>query len=203
MTTPDEPAPPTAPLSRSERLFLRISVWQTVLSLVGVFVALVALYAALTESEAVRRQTAAAVWPYVQLTINDFVSEDEAEFELVMTNAGVGPTRIRDMRVTFGGQPMTSWAQVMASIDASDVRFRQIAANRRVLRPGESVAIFGVREVAAVEALRTAVSDPSNSIEYCYCSIFESCWLADSRTPEAMPAPVAQCPDYGALSFSN
>jgi len=202
MSAPEE-KPPSAELTRSERLFLRLSLWQTVLSLVGVFVAFVALYAALTESEAVRRQTAAGVWPYVQLTINDYVSDDDAEFEIVMTNAGVGPTRIRDMRVTFGGRAMTSWPQMLESIDASEVRFSQVAANRRVLRPGESVAIFGVREIAAVEALRRAVSDPANAIEFCYCSIFDECWLADSRTPEAMPAPVAQCPDYGAASFSN
>jgi len=202
MSAPEE-QPPSTELTRSERLFLRLSLWQTVLSLVGVFVAFVALYAALTESEAVRRQTAAGVWPYVQLTINDYVSDDDAEFEIVMTNAGVGPTRIRDMRVTFGGRAMTSWPQMLESIDASEVRFSQVAANRRVLRPGESVAIFGVREIAAVEALRRAVSDPANAIEFCYCSIFDECWLADSRTPEAMPAPVAQCPDYGAASFSN
>jgi len=71
MSASEDP-PPVVELSRSERLFLRLSLWQTVLSLVGVFVAFVALYAALTESEAVRRQTAAGVWPYVQLTINDY-----------------------------------------------------------------------------------------------------------------------------------
>lgn len=203
MTTPESPPQATPDLSRSERIFLRLSLWQTVLSLVGVFVACVALYAALTESEAVRRQTAAGVWPYVQLTVNDYVSGEDAAFDLVMTNAGVGPTRIRDMRVTFGGRPVKSWAELMASIDAEGVGYAQVAASRRVLRPGESVTVFGVRDRAAVEALRVAVNDPNNAIEYCYCSIFDACWLADSRTPEAMPAPVRQCPDFGAASFSN
>ncbi|MGE0740373.1 MAG: hypothetical protein AB7O98_03460 [Hyphomonadaceae bacterium] len=203
MTSPEPTCDAHGDLSRSERLFLRLSLWQTVLSLVGVFVACVALYAALSESEAVRRQTAAGVWPYVQLTVNDYVNDDDAAFDLVMTNAGVGPTRIRDMRVTFGGRPMTSWAELMASIDAEGVGYSQVAANRRVLRPGESVTVFGVRDRDAVEALRAAVQDPANAIEYCYCSIFDACWLADSRAPEAMPSPVDRCPDYGAASFSN
>lgn len=50
--------------------------WQIVLSVVGVFIAVLALYAAITESEAVRRQTAAAVWPFVQVSIADYDSGD-------------------------------------------------------------------------------------------------------------------------------
>ena len=52
-------------LTNSERVFVRLTFWQTVLSLAGVFIGTVALYAALTESAAVRQQTAAAVWPFV------------------------------------------------------------------------------------------------------------------------------------------
>jgi hypothetical protein len=109
MTTTEQPNPPAHDaLSRSERLLLRISIWQTVLSVAGIFIAGVALYAALTESEAVRRQTAAAVWPYVQLAVNDHLRESGAVFELTLTNAGVGPAHIRAMRVTFDGEPKTN-----------------------------------------------------------------------------------------------
>jgi len=190
-------------LTRSEQIFLRLSVWQTVLSLVGIFIAIVALYAALMESDAVRRQTAAAVWPYLQLTVSDHVASGDALFELSLTNAGVGPTRIDDMRVTVDGQHVTRWEDLIANVSGERSGFSQNAANRRVVRPGESVVIFSTRDAATVEALRTVVADPANAIEYCYCSIFDECWLADSREPDAMPARVARCPDYGAGSFSN
>ncbi|HRK64183.1 MAG TPA: hypothetical protein PLN53_07285 [Terricaulis sp.] len=194
---------PPPDLSRSERIFLRLSIWQTVLSVAGVFIAVVALHAALTESEAVRRQTAAAVWPYVQLTVNDYITSDDAMFELSLTNAGVGPTRIGDMRVTFGGRTMTTWGEVAASVGIDAGAFSQTVANNRVIRPGESVVIFGARDRDAVRALRAAVSNAHNAIEYCYCSIFDECWLADSRLPDATPEPVKRCPDYGAASFAN
>ena len=42
----------TTGLSGSERAFVRLTFWQTLLSLVGVFIAVVALYAALAESDA-------------------------------------------------------------------------------------------------------------------------------------------------------
>ncbi len=66
--TPDElpqDAHSAPMLSRVERIFVRLTFWQTVLSVAGVFIAIVALYAALIESAAVRQQTAAAVWPFV------------------------------------------------------------------------------------------------------------------------------------------
>ena len=79
MSRDDEPpqAPPgdvgtSARIAGIERSFLRLTFWQTLLSLAGVFTGAVALYAALNESQAVRQQTAATVWPYVQYTINDF-----------------------------------------------------------------------------------------------------------------------------------
>jgi hypothetical protein len=47
----EEPVPP----SGAENAFVKLTFWQTILSVVGVFIAIVALYAALTESAAVRQ----------------------------------------------------------------------------------------------------------------------------------------------------
>ncbi|MEJ2330125.1 MAG: hypothetical protein P8Z33_09715 [Gammaproteobacteria bacterium] len=51
----------TLSLLRAEHHIIRLTFWQTILSVVGVVIAVLALYAALTESAAVRQQTAAAV----------------------------------------------------------------------------------------------------------------------------------------------
>lgn len=191
-------------LTRSERLFLRISIWQTVLSIAGIFIAAVALYAALTESEAVRRQTAASVWPYVQLSVDDHLSTDAALFELSLTNSGVGPAHIRAMRVTIGGRAMLTWKDAVLAVVGTDApAFSQTFANNRVFRPGERVTIFGTRAPVLVRALREAVVNESAGVEYCYCSIFDECWTVDSRSPEAGPASVAACTDYGGAEFLN
>jgi hypothetical protein len=68
-----------------ERAFLRLTFWQTLLSLVGVFVGAVALYAALTESQ--RRATSRppqTVWPYLQSgDERSCRATEEAHFELL------------------------------------------------------------------------------------------------------------------------
>jgi hypothetical protein len=45
--------------------------------------------------------------------------------------------------------------------------------------------------------------DPDTHITFCYCSIFDDCWLADSRLDLQNPAPVEQCPDFGAAALNN
>ncbi|AQA17321.1 hypothetical protein BST95_02850 [Halioglobus japonicus] len=53
----------TSTIAQIERTFLRLTFWQTTLSLAGFFTGAAALHAALNESQAVRQQTAASVWP--------------------------------------------------------------------------------------------------------------------------------------------
>lgn len=203
--TDHQRAPGAKPeLTPSERIFVRISIWQTVLSVLGVFVAAVALYAALTESEAVRRQTAAAVWPYVQLSIDDYETAESAEFRLSLTNAGVGPAHVRAMRVSIHGEPQPDWASAVRAAGADGEQpFSQAFAQNRVIRPGERVDIFSTADRGAVRALRAAVAEGAGAVEFCYCSIFDQCWIADSRSPEAERESRPQCPDYGADQFER
>jgi hypothetical protein len=206
--TPVAEAPEKAPadpaVAGTERAFVRLTFWQTVLSLVGVFIAIVALYAALTESEATRKQTSAAVWPFVQLTIHDHLSEIGAEFRITLTNAGVGPARMRSMRVLLGGEPLHDWHEAMARMGEEGThRLAQSFAARRVLIPGETVDIVATTDRVLVEKFLTTLARPGNSIVYCYCSIFDECWLIDSDKDLQTPDPVGQCPDFGDDALRN
>ena len=105
-SSPREDAPPTAgAIAGIERTFLRLTFWQTILSVAGVFTGAVALYAALNESQAVREQTAASVWPYVQLTIFDTSDGESASFALSLGNVGVGPARMKGAMVKAAKKP--------------------------------------------------------------------------------------------------
>ncbi len=101
----EESSPASGTIAGIERTFLRLTFWQTILSLAGVFTGAVALYAALNESQAVRQQTAASVWPYVQLMINDTDDGESAYFALSLDNVGVGPAKMRGVLLTLNGKP--------------------------------------------------------------------------------------------------
>ena len=204
-TGDDDTAPPSAAdISATERAFVRLTFWQTVLSLVGVFIAVVALYAALAESDAARKQTAAAVWPFVQLTIHDHLSGGHAEFRISLTNAGAGPARMRSMRVLLTGEPLRDWHHAMQRLgEAGTHRLGQSFVSRRVLIPGETIDMVTTTDRVLVEKFLGALAQPGNSITYCYCSIFDACWVVDSEKDLQTPSPVEACPDFGAEAFGN
>ncbi|EAQ97115.1 hypothetical protein [Congregibacter litoralis] len=199
---------PSGGLASIERAFLRLTFWQTLLSLAGVFTGGVALYAALGESEAVRQQTAATVWPYVQLTIRDFVQDDEAAFSLEFSNSGVGPAKMREMQLLIDGEVYRDWRAVLtAFLDeefAQSVRYGRSDVTGRVLSPGETLTSFQTNDRVVVEGMQAGIYSGRVSLSYCYCSIFDDCWHAEiSALGGPEPAPVELCPVYGEDRFRN
>ena len=191
-------------LAQTERIFLRLTFLQTVLSVAGIFIAVVALYAALTESAAVRQQTAAAVWPFVQFATEDSNSGKSAEFAMYFTNTGVGPARMRTMRLAIDGEPVRDWDQAVTLFGGqlTDRVSRNFVSNR-ILSPGEKVVAFSTTEPDLARRFRASVANPGSFIAFCYCSIFDECWLADSRKDIQNPEAVENCPDFGDSAFRD
>jgi hypothetical protein len=191
-------------MSGTERLFVRMTLWQTILSVVGIFIAIVALYAALKESAAVRQQTAAAVWPFVQLIVEDYDNGESAGFAMSFVNAGVGPARVTGVRLEIDGEPIRGWEHAVTLLEgdtASPVSRNFIGG--RVLRPEEKVDMMRTADADLARRFQAAIARPGNYITFCYCSIFEECWLADSRQDLQSPEPVRMCPEFGDEAFMN
>lgn len=194
-------------IANIERSFLRLTFWQTLLSLAGVFTGVVALYAALSESQAVREQTAASVWPYVQIIINDTDDGSTARFALSLVNVGVGPALVGGVEMRIGGKPVRSWDEVAGGLLDKPVRvgvdYGRNTVNRRVIGSGEEVVAFQTNDREFSLAMQDAVYSEDASLSICYCSIFDQCWVS-SLTPEAGAAksdPNESCPDYGDAAF--
>lgn len=203
---PPRGAPEAPPeLTPAERIFVRISWLQTVLAVAGVFTGAVALYAALHESAAVRRQSAAAVWPYAQVTMNNYATDEAALFELVLTNAGVGPARIEAMRVDLGGQAAADWRSAILSVageNGLDRPYAQASALGRVMRPGDSLSLFSTVDPLLAARMQEAALADDAAIEICYCSIFDECWVSRAHAAPEPPTQVRQCPNYGEAAFT-
>lgn len=194
-------------IAQIEKTFLRLTFWQTILSVAGVFTGAVALYAALNESQAVRQQTAASVWPYVQYTINDYSNEDTAEFALTMNNVGVGPARMQAMLLTLDGKAIPDWQSMTETVLGRETRvgidYGKLSVSHRVLAPGELITVFQTDNTELALKLQEVVYSGTAAISYCYCSIFDDCWISSSApSAEKQPIqPVDQCPDYGSDGF--
>ncbi len=54
-----------------------------------------------------------------------------------------------------------------------------------------------------VEKFLGTMAQPDNSITYCYCSIFDECWVVDSEKDLQTPDRVDECPAFGDEAFGN
>lgn len=205
---PDQPSHPVAappsppPPAALEKTFVKLAIWQNALAFIGILVALIALYAALTESAAVRQQTAASVWPFLQLSIADYSKGEEARFEIRFANVGVGPAKVAQLQLLVKGQPVSDLAALVDAVGGSsiDVVDRNYLTHR-VVSPGEEVMFLSTEDSELARKLQAMAADPSSALRYCYCSIFDACWIVDSRSNVNRPELVDACPDFGERRF--
>ena len=187
-------------LSRAERIFVRINFVQTILAVAGVFTGAVALYAALNESDAVRKQQRAGVLPYVTVGVSRATGGDEPYFGYRVFNSGIGPGRIAAMRVSVDGEAKQTWRDVLETyFPGGEHRYYYDQAAGRMISPGTNFSIFNISgDLDRIRSL--SVGAERIRIEMCFCSVFEECWNVSEDMIES-PQPVKQCPDYGAEQF--
>lgn len=119
--------------------------------------------------------------PFVQFSIDDYDSEDTAGFTMSFTNADVGPARMNAVRLIIDGRPMRDWLHVVTQLGGkiTDQVGRDFISDR-VLSPDETVALISTTDPDLARQFQAAIADPENSRAYCFCSIFNECWLADT-----------------------
>lgn len=194
-------------LTKSERVFVRIALLQTVLAVAGIVTGAIALYAGLIQADAARKQQEASVWPMLQMTITDYDVEKKQEiFRISARNAGIGPARIAAFRVTVDGVARTNWNDVFTALAGSHENVLRSYFSGRVMSAGEEVVLAIARGDVADAAL-AKIAGAGSSLEWdvCYCSVFDKCWMSSSAGQSWLEdaTPVKQCPDFGAEQFEG
>ncbi len=212
MSKPDE-----TPEAKQSRLLVRLSILQLIPAVVGIFIATLALYAALNESDAVRKQQQAAVWPHLQVDLTNITTNDTTGITISVSNRGIGPARVRAANIILDGQQMVSWQELFDQMHPEASGFfprNDSRVGRTVLVPGSSVEVvkvstefFRLYDIASLEGvstpeetaslvlnLRQAFRDDRVEMELCYCSVFDDCWRVSSANRD--PQTVQTCAPY-------
>ena len=193
-------------VTRSERIFIRISIMQTILAVIALCTGLIALYATMTESQAIRKQTAASVWPHAQMGMQNFDPETgKYVLKVVMSNAGVGPAKINGFRFTFNGETMKSWNDFLEKVDPDHKpKFVYSSVRARVMTANEKAVLLTINDEDVVKRLFQNMATAKFEFEYCYCSIFDDCWVAGMNDKTITKhTQVEVCPNWGDESFQN
>ncbi|MEO1014990.1 MAG: hypothetical protein AAFX08_07355 [Pseudomonadota bacterium] len=179
-------------LTRAERIFVRISVVQTILAVTGFLVGVIALFAALNEADAVRKQQMASVWPHVVIRDINYGIAGEERFKVVVGNRGIGPARIMSATVLIDDEPIDSWADIVRPLaEDGNFRFSNVRVSGSVLSPAEDIIAFAVDAKYTSKQLVDAVQELTQSrrvnVVICYCSVFDDCFMLDGLAEATVP----------------
>lgn len=142
--------------------------------LIGLVTAFTSIYSAYVD----RAYARASVWPRLEI----FRSYSGDTFSYGVTNSGTGPALIKYAKIHDGKKYIQKWNDIkpLSNIVQSHI-------GNRTLSPQDSInpVIYKGEDIAAV-----VQADKTISIELCYCSIYQECWLTDR---DNQPAEVPHC----------
>ena len=154
-------------------------------------------YATFVQADATRKIQRSETWPYVWYGTSDVSDEGAEEISFQIGNDGVGPARLKQLEFLYDGRPMQSPRKFLQTCcgDSKGNPTPFMSSNfETVLRPGESFGFIRLVKNPGNAAVwdRLEVERWKVSVRACYCSIFDDCWLMDSRKQD--PEPIKACP---------
>ena len=151
---------------------------EMVIGLSALAVSLVAMFVGVYSAYLDRAFARASVWPKVE--VRSIYSAQQQRLIYQVENVGTGPAKIKYARVSLDNQPVQSW-QELASLAEQPAKFSVDSIRQRVLPALAKFRAITTEDPALAEALHRAKA--STSIDICYCSVFEDCWLASLNRP--------------------
>jgi hypothetical protein len=141
--------------------------------LIGLVTAFTSIYSAYVDREYAR----ASVWPRLEI----FRSFNGNSFSYSVSNNGTGPALIKYAKVQDGSKYIKTWKEIEAFQN-----IRQSHISNRTLSPQNSITPVSYK---GDDAKALVKADDLISIELCYCSIYEECWVINrGNRPTAVEA---------------
>ena len=162
--------------------------WNAFAAVIATLVGLLALLVSAYTAHIQRQQVRAQVWPFL------LASNYDNELAIKVLNKGVGPALVRGVRVWVDGKPQPDWHHALGALGVSLHGGQTSTLNGNVLSAGESLTMIKLFDGKAYQSLRAAY--PRLSMEICFCSTLDDCWLYSDRGAgrKAATQAIAQCP---------
>jgi hypothetical protein len=151
---------------------------EMIIALSALFIGLVTAFTSIYSAYVDRTYSRASVWPRLEI----FRSVNVDSFSYGIANNGTGPALIKYAKVKSGTQYLQRWSDVKQFNN-----IRQSYMSNRTLSPQKAITPLSYKG-ESVKALKNV--DDTISIELCYCSVYEECWLIDR---ENTPTPIESC----------
>src|SRR5689334_8568759 len=194
----DAPEQPEPAVSKPLRHWLLRT--EILVTLPTLIISIALAYFSFVQADASRKMQRTETWPYVSYGTDNSSPEVKNEISFSLSNDGVGPARLKEMEFLYDGRPMHDALDFIQNCCGSAAK----AAGRSltfttdrvdgVLRSGEKRSFIRLAQTDQNKALWDKLNQERWKVvvRSCYCSIFDDCWVFDSRTEQ--PQEVKVCP---------
>jgi hypothetical protein len=194
----DAPDPKEVPKDRPLlRSLLKVEILITLPTLI---ISVALAYFSFVQADASRKMQRTETWPYVSYGTDNSSPEVKNEISFSLSNDGVGPALLKEVEFLYDRRPMRDPIEfiqhccaVAAKAAAKNLTFTTDRVDG-VLRPGEKRKFIRLAQTEQNKPLWNKLNEERWKVvtRSCYCSIFDDCWVFDSRTEQ--PSEVKNCP---------
>jgi hypothetical protein len=173
---------------------------QILITLPTLVISIALAYFSFVQADSSPKMQRTETWPYVSYGTDNSLPEVMNEISFSLSDDGVGPARLNEMEFLYNGRPMREPLEYIrlccgaeAKASTKNLTFTTDRVDG-VLRPGEKRNFIKLAKTDQNAALWDKLNDERWKVvvRTCYCSIFDDCWVLDSR--KSGPDEVEACP---------
>jgi hypothetical protein len=173
---------------------------EILITLPTLIISLALAYFSFVQADASRKMQRTETWPYVSYGTDNSSPEAKYEISFSLSNDGVGPARLEAVEFLYNGKPMHNPLEFISKCCAAEARASAenltFTTDRvdGVLRPGDKRSFIRLAQTEHNKPLWDKLNKERWKVfvRSCYCSIFDDCWVFDSRMSK--PDEVKNCP---------
>ena len=162
-----------------------IAIGVTIISLCALIVSFMQTQIMKEERELMREYSRVSVWPRVEWSSSKAHGDDGSieEFAITLTNSGVGPAIITDVKLTYKDKIANNWWDIFRYQDIPkdiETTISNMGFNDRILKIGETIEILNLNDNPP---LAQAFYDRREGLrfEIYYQSIYKEQWKYDGE----------------------
>lgn len=165
----------------------------------AITVSLISLWVAFSANRTQERLLAASVWPALEYGTGNRTETSADEITLVIGNKGIGPARLRGVRVLYDGKfaaNSVALLHICCELNDGPVNTVTSGTRGRVLKAGDEITLmrFPKGGLSSDKIWQRFNHERFKvKVQACYCSVLDDCWNFDSTRMD--PERVASCPE--------
>lgn len=158
-----------------------IAIGVTIISLCALIVSVMQTQLMRQESELLREYSRASVWPRLEFGLSKSHNPTDGsltQFTLSLSNSGVGPAIITDVKVSYNDKTATDWwhlFRIQEIPDSIETYITNSSLNKQIIKIGETITILDLsKNLPLAEEFMKRLENLS--VEIYYESIYKEKW---------------------------